>query len=267
MDLRTIMKTTCAKGLVDMRYSLKLFFFIVLLLISIGFAGCLNDRRANPPQSSSNGGQNTQGQSPPKENGEKILLDVPIISQKPELKSGCEVTSLAMLLKYAGIEVDKMTLAQKIKKDDTPLVHDESGNIKKWGDPNDGFVGDITGKDEGFGVYPNPMIELMEQYMPGRAVNLTNQPFESLLESVHKRRPVIVWLTIDFKPPKKYEEWEINGNMIKATLDEHAVLLVGYDKNYCYINNPFNGMKNQEIDKETFIKIWDIMGDMAISYK
>ncbi|MEC2743817.1 C39 family peptidase, partial [Bacillus cereus] len=28
----------------------------------------------------------------------KIILDVPLISQKPELKYGCEVTSLAMVL-------------------------------------------------------------------------------------------------------------------------------------------------------------------------
>jgi uncharacterized protein YvpB len=66
---------------------------------------------------------------------------------------------------------------------------------------------------------------------------------------------------------EKYEEWEKNGNTIKATLDEHAVILVGYDKNYCYINNPFNGMKNQKVSKDTFIDVWNLMGNMAISYK
>lgn len=250
------------KGLLTMRYGLKLLLCAILLFTNISFTGCSNNKSPTPPQD-----ENTQKQSTETESDKKVLLDVPIISQKPELKSGCEITSLTMLLQYEGIKVDKMTLAEKIKKDETPLVLDEKGKIKKWGNPNDGFVGDITGKNDGFAVYPKPMLELMEQYMPRRSENLTKQPFESLLKSVEEKRPVIVWVTIDFKPPKKYEEWEKNGTKIKATLDEHAVLLVGYDKNNCYINNPHNGKKNQEINRDTFVDIWNIMGNMAISYE
>jgi uncharacterized protein YvpB len=239
----------------------------------MSFTGCLKDEKPDSDtqkystktesrirtESSSSASSDTAG-------NKAVLLDAPIISQKPELSSGCEVTSLAMLLQYAGVKVDKMTLAQNIKKDETLIAFDENGNITRWGNPNDGFVGDITGQNEGFAVYPKPMLQLMEQYLPGKSVNLTSHPFETLLKSIEQGRPVIVWVTVDFQYPDKYEEWKKNDVIIRATLEEHAVLLVGYDQNYCYINNPYNGIKNQAINKDTFAYIWNTMCSMAITY-
>lgn len=240
---------------------LQLLLLVTALCSSSEMIGCQKEQKDTRAKQTST----TQSSTKEKKKS-RILLDVPIISQKPELENGCEVTSLAMLLQYAGIDTNKMTLAQQIKKDETILVRNEDGNIKTWGDPNDGFVGDITGKKEGFAVYPKPMLELMEQYLPGRSIDLSKQSFESLLKSIDQERPVIVWVTMRFKRPKAYTEWENNGNKIKATFDEHAVLLVGYDNKYCYVNNPANSKKNQKIKKDTFVKVWDTMGKMAISY-
>src|SRR4051794_36443222 len=97
------------------------------------------------------------------------ILDVPIISQLPELPRGCEVTSLAMLLQFKGIEIDKMELAKRIRKDTTPYQVKE-GKVY-FGHPNEGFVGDMYNLDEpGFGVYHKPIMELAEKFLPDQVV-------------------------------------------------------------------------------------------------
>lgn len=58
---------------------------------------------------------------------QKRLLNVPLIKQNPELKYGCEVTSLTMMLQYAGVKINKMELYRKIKKDPDPLVRSQTG--------------------------------------------------------------------------------------------------------------------------------------------
>ena len=50
------------------------------------------------------------GYEKPSEVFGKVLLDVPVISQYPELPIGCEITSAAALLRYLGFDVDKLYL-------------------------------------------------------------------------------------------------------------------------------------------------------------
>ena len=57
---------------------------------------------------------------------DQVHLDIPAISQNPELPRGCEVTSLVMLLNSAGVNVNKMVLAEKVKK------RSHSANCPQW---------------------------------------------------------------------------------------------------------------------------------------
>ena len=196
----------------------------------------------------------------------KALMNVPLIKQNPELKYGCEVTSLAMMLKYAGANTDKMKLYQEIKKDNDPLKRSR-GNIISWGNPADGFVGDMTGEQAGYAVFDKPMIDLINRYLPGRAVNLTGKNFDEVLAHVSAGYPVVIWTTGDYRLPDRWESWTHGKEVIKTPLDLHAVVLVGFEGNTIYLNDPLSGKKQVGVDKQQFIDTWKAMNSKAVSYK
>jgi len=203
----------------------------------------------------------------PSTNKQKIILDVPIIKQLPELQNGCEVTSLAMVLQYTGIKVDKMELAKQVPKDKDPVSKNKKGDIINWGNPNHGFVGDITGKNIGFAIYAKPLETLMNRYLPDRTVNLTGKAFEALLQQVENQKPVLVWTTGDFKTPDRRESWNHGVEKIQTALDLHVVVLTGFDSDYVYVNDPLTGGKNQKVNKQSFILSWNELGKQALSYR
>lgn len=197
---------------------------------------------------------------------DKIILDIPIINQNPELKYGCEVTSLAMVLTHANVKIDKLKLADELPKDDDPVQKTRSGDITRWGNPDHGFVGDITGKKAGFAVYAGPVEKLMNQHLQNRTINLTRKPFDEVLSQIKNGKPVILWTTGDYKVPDRWESWKHGNEEIKTPLDLHAVVLVGFDNEYLYINDPLTGEKAKKAKKDSFLESWKALGQQALSY-
>lgn len=197
------------------------------------------------------------------------VLNIPVISQLPELPRGCEVTSLTMLLSSAGVETDKMTLAEKIKKDKTIPVQ-QSGTYLFFGNPHDGFVGDMYSFDRpGFGVYHEPVKDLAEKYKRGQIIDLTGADFEDLLFQLHKGYPVWVIVNTQFSKlgSEFFQTWDSPGGKVTTTFKEHSVLLTGYSKNYVYINDPLDSVQNKKIPLASFREAWEQMGRQGITYR
>ncbi|MFS0552917.1 hypothetical protein [Brevibacillus sp. 179-C9.3 HS] len=47
--------------------------------------------------------------------------------------------------------------------------------------------------------------------------------------------------------PTEWESWYKDGKKVVAPFDEHAVLLVGYDETYAYVNDPLTGIKQRRV--------------------
>lgn len=199
---------------------------------------------------------------------DEVHLEVPIVKQLPELARGCEVTSLAMLLKDAGVRADKMTLAKQIKKDHVPYKN-EGGKIR-FGNPNKGFVGSLYSfQKPGLGVYHGPVANLAKKYIGERALDISGRSFQAVLSQLSIGKPVWVIVTSTYEPLRKedWETWQTPSGSIKVTYYEHSVLITGFDSKYIYFNDPLSGKKNRKAAREPFIAAWKQMGSQAISYK
>lgn len=186
------------------------------------------------------------------------ILDVPLINQlsAPRLYNGCEVTSLAMILHYNGINVSKNKLAETIKT--VPLNYGKG--LK--GNPNEGFVGDME-DGPGLGVYNGPIYDLAKKYVGDRVVNLTDSPFTDLLRKVSQGHPVWIITTTTFAPVSVFEKWHTPQGTIEITFNEHSAVITGYDEQFVYINDPY-GFKNRKLNRSKFEKAWEQMGSQAI---
>lgn len=194
-------------------------------------------------------------------------IDAPLVSQLPELPRGCEVTSLAMLLEYAGVDTDKMELAEQIKKN--PARYEKKAGVIYFGNPYDGFVGDMYSFSKpGYGVYHGRIYDLADKFLPGRVIDMTGSQFKDILYAINNSKPVWVITNTWFShlPESSFQTWVTSSGKMKITYKEHSVLITGFDEKYIYFNDPLAAVKNRKIDITSFREAWEQMGKQAISY-
>lgn len=195
-----------------------------------------------------------------------ILHHAPIIKQNPELPRGCEVTSVAMLLNEGGLPVNKLELAEQVVKDPAPFKRLKSGKVS-WGDPNRGFLGNMFDLSKpGYGVYHEPLSFLINSHMKGNGLDLTGMEFKDILYFLEKGHPIVTIINSRFSPVHDWVSWEGPNGLVRATYREHAVLLVGYDQKYVYVNDPLSGQKNRKLNRASFEQGWIQMGRQALTY-
>lgn len=198
---------------------------------------------------------------------EAIKIEVPLVMQLPELPRGCEVTSLAMILKYNGQKVSKIELAEKVVKDNTPYSKDDRGRIY-YGNPYKGFVGDMYNiNNNGYGVYHGPIAELAKSYFEEKVIDITGLDFEDVLYFISNKYPVWVVTNSTYKylEDQYFQIWHTPTGIVKVTNKQHAVVITGFDEKYIYINDPLYPKANRALEKVSFQKAWEQMGHQALT--
>lgn len=171
------------------------------------------------------GGQTTVSTAAPAADSDTYYLSVNNILQNPELPTGCEVTSLTIVLNHLGFNVDKCYMVDHYLPWTTT-----------WDSINTHFIGNPR-SIHGCGCNAPVIVDTANRYLSDNgnkytAVNKTGSSPSQLYELVKNGYPVMVWATIGMQDTYVSGSWTAvdTGENIVFMKREHCLVLTGYDK-------------------------------------
>lgn len=171
----------------------------------------------------------------------KVKLNVPYISQVGLLPTGCEIVSAMMLMKYWGVSVSTDTFLSQTKQDNLFM---KNGRLT-GPSPDEAFVGNPH-SSSGFGCFPPVIVDALRKSMPSqfRVTNTTGTSLDTLAKAyLPKGQPVLIWATMNMAAPYNGRSWVVasTGKTFTWPAREHCLVLVGYDANGYWLNDPYQG--------------------------
>lgn len=182
-------------------------------------------------------------------------IQVKNILQNPELPTGCEITSLTILLRHLGFSADNVTMARKY----LPQQQFYEKDGKLYGaDFRTTFAGDPESKYS-YGCYAPCIVKAANKFLTIRdseltAYDVSGVSFEKLLNDyIDNDIPVLIWITSnDLHEPKLTAKWTTpKGETVQWLAYEHCVVLTGYDikQNKVYVSDPLVGNTSYDLNK------------------
>ena len=185
-----------------------------------------------------------------------VELAVENILQEPELPTGCEITSLTIVLNYLGYDVDKMTMANEY------LPKGEIGKTH----PDVAFIGNPT-SPYAYGANAPVLIKAVNDYFDDvsgthKVYDVSTEDFQSLTEYINDGIPVIIWATINMKESHLTTKWIIDGESFQWRAPFHCMVLIGYTEDTYIIADPLQGIV--EYDKDLVKQRYNELGNQAL---
>ncbi|WP_346916652.1 C39 family peptidase [Clostridium sp.] len=193
------------------------------------------------------------------------LISVPYISQSGGYPTGCEIVSASMLLQHYEYDVSVDEFIDNYLERSS--LEEINGNL--YGpDPNEAFAGDPRSVYS-YGCYAPVIVSSLNKILGEEhwVKNTTGSEFNELIENyIDKEIPVLVWTSINLIPTSVGTEWYVreSGERIQWISNEHCMVLVGYDKDKYYFNDPYEDNGVVGYDKELVEERFRELGNQSI---
>lgn len=182
-------------------------------------------------------------------------IQVPYIDQSVKYPTGCESVSAVMLLQYLGYEISVDEFISKYLECRDMEMRE---GVLYGPDPNECFCGSPY-DEESYGIYAGGLKKALDKAAGDRYCfeDESGTPIEELLgKYIDQDMPVIFWACINMRKEIPGPEWKLldTGERFLWTSNEHCMLLVGYDEENYYFNDPYDnngviGYSKQLVEK------------------
>lgn len=183
-------------------------------------------------------------------NTKSVILNVPYISQYPDLPLGCEATSLAQLLQFKGVNVSKTTIAKKMKKSPNK-------------NPSLGFVGSPYKNQPGIfqAIYPEALVSTAKKYR-SNSEDITGASIKTLEKELRNGNPSVIWMSLNLATPQMGYWYPNTKDQIWVNKNLHVMTVTGVDDDNFYITDPAKG--KYSVSKIKFESIYNKVGKKAL---
>lgn len=191
------------------------------------------------------------------------IQNVPVLSQFPDYPTGCETVSAVMALQYLGEQVQISDFLQHLPCSDDFYYR----GFKRYGpSPYQYFVGDPRSENS-WGCMSPVIREALCGYLGNseQVLDVGGTDLPTLCRQyICNDLPVILWVTIRMLEVKPTNSWYLqDGSYFTWPGNEHCMLLVGYDADYYYLNDPYDG-ETVRYPKETVQDRYNALGKQAL---
>lgn len=188
-----------------------------------------------------------------------LTVDLPVAFHRQEHSLSCEIATLKMALGRYGASVSEDELIALLPFDLTP----RRGDV--WGNPFEGFVGDIDGTmmGTGYGVYADPIARIGLRYK--RTEVLRGASVVDVAHHLAAGRPVIMW---GYYGRGGSRLWRTSdGELVRAVNGEHTRVVTGFSGSVAAptgfsLIDPISGPAYWSVQK--FAENWDSLGRMGV---
>ncbi|MCL1914993.1 MAG: C39 family peptidase [Eubacteriaceae bacterium] len=171
------------------------------------------------------------------------FLDIPFIYQREEYPTGCESVSTVMALNNLGIDISVSDFIDNYLDIGQAPHIDESG-VWSGCSPWKAFPGDPY-SNSGYGCFAPVITNALSKFLDPEkheVLELYNWPIDELCcRYINNGIPVVLWASINMRPASQSSYWydEETGEKVDWVTPMHCSLLVGYDDDCYYFNDPW----------------------------